>query len=235
MISGLTKVLLPVIGPLLRLRTDPPHLPEGSSAVRTLKPSARYLSYRYLGVLALAVPALAGALGGAAALLVELGRWGVPLVLLVAGVPLFITAVALVATRMDWELRHYLIGDRSLRVRQGAFVQQEVTLSFANVQNVEVTQGPLERLFGFKNVRVTTAGGAAITKEAQHTFHGANLVGLANAEAIRDLMLSTLRKQRDSGLGDPDDAKTAPPSEEALLSEVLDAARELRTAAERRG
>ena len=47
------------------------------------------------------------------------------------------------------------------------------------MQNVEVTQGPLERLFGFKSLRVSTAGGRR-GKPGEHgdSSHEARLVGL---------------------------------------------------------
>ena len=45
------RLLKPLILPLLKLDPKPPHLPEGSSLVRELKPSGAWLSFRYLSVL----------------------------------------------------------------------------------------------------------------------------------------------------------------------------------------
>ncbi|XXF76031.1 PH domain-containing protein [Myxococcaceae bacterium GXIMD 01537] len=235
MIAALVAALRPLYLPLLKLRLEPPTLPEGTTAVRTLKPSGAYLTYRYLGVLALSAYSLlvAAAVGGA--LIVKLGWTGVAIAAPVGLLVLGGVGLQLVVVRVDWELRDYLIGDRSLRLREGAFVQREVTLSYANVQNVEVTQGPLERLFGFKTLRVSTAGGRAPApgKAGQGTVgHDARLVGLENAEEVRELVLQALRAYRGAGLGDPDDARA--PTRSALLSEVREAARELREAAEAR-
>lgn len=141
---------------------------------------------------------------------------------------------ALVEARLDWELRDYLVGDRSLRVREGAWVQREITLSFANVQNVEIAQGPLERLFGFKSLRVTTAGGSGGGDEDKRgdDAHQAVLVGLANADALRVVIVDSLRRERGGGLGDPEEGhRDAGVSRIARLEEVLGAARELRVAA----
>jgi uncharacterized membrane protein YdbT with pleckstrin-like domain len=142
---------------------------------------------------------------------------------------------ALVEARLDWELRDYLVGDRSLRVREGALVQREITLSFVNVQNVELAQGPLERLFGFKSLRVSTAGGSgggSDKDKAGDDAHQAVLVGLANADELRTLIIDTLRRERGGGLGDPEEAtRRADVSRIARLEEVLGAARELRAAA----
>jgi membrane protein YdbS with pleckstrin-like domain len=239
-IGRIVQAIRPVFEPVLKLRLQPPHLPEGATEVRHLKPAPAYLAYRYLHALlgglvqawALGVPAVVAVWKlGAVGLLVA-----VPLGLLVT----FLVGLALVATRLDWELRDYLIGDRSLRVREGAIVQREVTLSFANVQNVEVTQGPLERLFGFTSLKVTTAGGSSSPhKKELFNSHEAVLAGLTNAAEIRELIMEALRRRRDAGLGDADDvapiaaAGRPAPLDVGLLTEVLAAARELRAAAER--
>ncbi|MBI5478003.1 MAG: PH domain-containing protein [Deltaproteobacteria bacterium] len=226
------RALRPVFEPLLKLRLAPPHLPEGATEVRHLKPADGYLSYRYVGVL-LAAIVKAWVLGLLAVVAVaKLGLPGLLVAVPLALLLVFLVGLTAVATRLDWELRDYLIGDRSLRVRQGALVQREVTLSFANVQNVEVTQGPLERLFGFKSLKVTTAGGSRSPhKKELWNSHEAVLAGLTNAEEIRDLVMESLRRRRDAGLGDADDAAPAALAP-GLLVEVLQAARELRVAAE---
>ncbi len=195
MIAALVRALRPVFAPLLKLRLEPPHLPEGATEVRHLKPAEGYLSYRYVGVL-LAAVVKAWVLGVLAVVAVaKLGLWGLLIAVPLALLLLFLVGLTAVATRLDWELRDYLIGDRSLRVRQGALVQREVTLSFANVQNVEVTQGPIERLFGFKSLKVTTAGGSHNPyKKELFNSHEAILAGLTNAAEIREVVMDALRE-----------------------------------------
>lgn len=236
MISAIVDSLRPLIEPLLKLRFEPPTLPEGSQTLRQLKPSQRYLAYAYAGALLshampfLVVPVLliAGFAAG--------GRTAAPLLLigfLILAMSLTTLAVALVALRLDWELRDYLIGSRSLRLRQGAFVQRELTLSYANVQNVEVIQGPIERLFGFKSLVVTTAGGRRSKPgERGAQNHEARLVGLEDAEAVRDLILGALKQHRDAGLGDP--SREPPRTRTRLLEEIRDAAAGLQRVAEKR-
>ncbi|HEY3354739.1 MAG TPA: PH domain-containing protein [Polyangia bacterium] len=244
MIGALVAAVRPVFAPLLKLDLAPPHLPEGP-AVRTLRPAAAYLAYRYLAVAAVglieSLPVVI--LGGLA--VARLGAVGLLIAVPLLALYLFVMGVVLVATRLDWELRHYVLGRRSLRVRAGAWVQREITLSYANVQNVEVVQGPLERAFGFKSLRVSTAGGQS-AKDKLHGggSHDALLVGLEDADEVRELILGVLRGRRDAGLGDADDAAApadaapapagAAPARDraAALGEVLAAARALRAAAE---
>jgi membrane protein YdbS with pleckstrin-like domain len=239
MIGAVVGLLRPIYAPVLRLKLEAPHLPEDSGAVQVLKPSEKYLTYQYvktLPVLGHGVLIIGGLLLAA---LTMKEHNGVPLaiaavVVLVYGV---IWGFALVAARLDWELRHYVIGDRSLRVRQGALTTEEVTLSYANVQNVEVMQGPIERWLGFSSVKVTTAG-ASSSEPGQKTSHGADLTGLVNATEIRELILKRMREQKDTGLGDLDDkqpkalAAAHAGMSVAKLEEVLAAAKALRHAAE---
>ncbi len=151
--------------------------------------------------------------------------------------------------RLNYELRWYKITDRSLRIRSGVWNVHEMTMTFANVQNISIAQGPLERLFGISDVRVETAGGGNSNPHGEGDGLGVNLHvgvfrGVDNPEEIRDLMLERLRRLRDTGLGDLDETRDhgATPAHVAGLgagSEMLnllvafrDEARALRRVAE---
>lgn len=122
--------------------------------------------------------------------------------------------------RLDYELRWYMVTDRSLRIRSGLTSIQETTMSFANVQQVVVSQGPLQRLLGIADVHVQSAGGGGGGED--HKGHGNDMHmgvfhSVENAPEIRDLILARLRQFRETGLGDPDEARaSAAPSVTAL-------------------
>lgn len=225
----LLKLLKPLFLPLLKVDFTPPHLPEGSELVRALKPSDRWLGYRYLQTMFGFLNQFVGFGIAVIALMAKLKGWGVALALLLCAVEFFVIGLALVTTRVDFELRHYLVGDRSLRVAQGAWKKEEVTLSYANVQNLEVTQGPLERLFGFKSLTISTAG--ADTTPGAENSHLVTLVGLENADELRALILNMLKQQKDTGLGEPVTSASALPLERLL--EIKEAVLSLRNAAVR--
>jgi membrane protein YdbS with pleckstrin-like domain len=159
-------------------------------------------------------------------------------------------AVLLVVTfatvRLDYEQRWYIVTDRSLRLRSGLWLVQELTMSFANLQQVVVSQGPLQRLLGLADVHVQSAGGggasAGDTHDAANSLHTAVFHSVENAHEIRDLILERLRIFRATGLGDPDDhhaaaaplpASSASPAatSHAASADTLAAARELLTEA----
>jgi len=151
---------------------------------------------------------------------------------------------SLATARLNYEMRWYIVTDRSLRLREGIFRVREMTLTYANVQNIAIQQGPLQRLLGIADVVVRTAGGGSSTDAHGNEAHGAGatmhtgtLRAVDNAEQVRDLILDRLRRMRDAGLGDPDDrhrqALTPEPGASAELlraaaRELLDAARALR-------
>ena len=58
-----------------------------------------------------------------------------------------------------YRLRWYVITDRAARLRHGLLVVHEQTLTLANVQRVELHQGPLQRWLGLCDLHVHTAGG----------------------------------------------------------------------------
>lgn len=222
--------LKPLFVPMLKLNFEPPHLPEGSALVRHLKPSDRWLGYRYLATLFGLFYQFVVAGAGAIALVVEGKPWSLALCVVLLGIEFFVVGLALVTTRVDFELRHYLVGDRSLRVAQGAIKREEVTLSYANIQNLEVTQGPIERVFGFKTLTISTAG--ADSTPGQGLSHLVTLVGLPDADALRELILNMLRAHKDSGLGDHSQPPSPTPGlDPARLEEVKAAAEGLLQAA----
>lgn len=147
--------------------------------------------------------------------------WLFPVLKFFEGIGILIYLVQIPITyamvRLDFELRWYMVTDRSLRIRTGLASVQESTMSFANLQQVVVTQGPLQRLLGIADVRVQSAGGGggdAEHKGGGESLHTGVFHGVENAHEIRDLIIERLRQFRVAGLGDPEDHRldTAPPT-----------------------
>jgi membrane protein YdbS with pleckstrin-like domain len=134
--------------------------------------------------------------------------------------------------RLDYELRWYMLSDRAIRIREGIVTVNEKTVALANVQNIAVRQGPLQRLLGIADVEVNTAGGGGTTGEehkgaGSERLHVAYFRGVDDAATIRDLVREGVRRQRDAGLGDPDDHH-AQDDVGAAVADLLEAARGLR-------
>jgi uncharacterized membrane protein YdbT with pleckstrin-like domain len=137
------------------------------------------------------------------------------------------------ALRWNYELRWYIVTDHSLRIRKGVWNVEELTMTFANIQEIRVTSGPIQNLLGLADVEVHSAGGGASGPHGKSNAHVASFEGVDNAATIRDLMAERLRAFRESGLGaESHEIVTSPERGETLqaLRNVLDETRKLREA-----
>ena len=120
-----------------------------------------------------------------------------------AGIAIFLVQILITDSivRLDFEQHWYLVTDRSLRIRTGILRLQESTMSFANIQQVEIRQGPLQRFLGLADVCVRSAGGGDPAPGAkghgdETSLHTGIFQGVPNAVEIRDLILERLRNFR---------------------------------------
>ncbi|HEX4955997.1 MAG TPA: PH domain-containing protein [Thermoanaerobaculia bacterium] len=205
---------------LIRVLKVPPapHPPENEGTPRVFRAARRYYHYRLVVWLLGQVGGLFGLGFGVGFLAVLELPWIVDVfeAIAIAGFVAQIPASFLLVT-FDWEMRWYVVTDRSVRIREGMMRVSEKTMSFANIQNLAIRQGPLQRLFGISDLEVRTAGGGGASSEAHghkhelgEDLHLGYFRGIDNAEEIRDAILTHLRKHKDAGLGDPDQAHLAP-------------------------
>lgn len=199
------------LAPYLLLPVDDVALPAGARTARVFRAGRGFLRYRYFKVAVgaiISIPEILFAVGG--------GLLAVHWALALAGVSLLVLIVAIVllvsiaAIRLEYDLRQYIVTDRALRVRGGALKVSEATITFANIQDVEISQGPLQRYFGIADLVVHTAGGSSGSKHDSKggSEHRGSLAGIENPREVRDFILERLRIYRDAGLGDPDDRKS---------------------------
>ncbi len=221
---------------LALLRVPPePHPPEGSpGSIRVFRAGRNYYRFR---VILWAIANLAAALGLTVGYLStrrlisrlppgwQLVWIGVELVALAAF--LLALVITFLEQRWNFELRWYMVTDRSLRIRSGIWSTQELTTTFANIQEIRVSAGPLQKLMGLADVEVHSAGGGSSGPHGSSGGHVARFEGLDNANEIRDFLADSLRQYRDSGLGE---AHPAPTGSVAAAQAVLDEARQLRLA-----
>lgn len=189
---------------VLAAPSEPPEAPLGSpGSTRVFRASPRLLTLRALQVALVGFLTLLPETLGIAAALAGGYRWQAIGLSVVLGVAVLFTVGHWFVVRLDYDMRYYVVTDRSLRIREGALVIRESTFTFANVQNVSVQQGPIDRLLGISNVRIDTAGGGSgPDKQQPFISHRGVLAGIENAEEVRDRILQLLKAYRDAGLGD---------------------------------
>ena len=172
----------------------PPALPaDDGEGIKTFRPSHEYVNYqRVLFVLShvFAAPFVFMLLA-----LIIAGGFFIGPILAILLILLFLMLIAglvlleYVGVYLRYDATWYLVGERSLCVRQGVWVIRETIVPYDNVQNVSITQGPLQRSFGIFDVRVETAGTAVSGgKNESAQASGAVLAGLDNPEEVKALI-----------------------------------------------
>jgi len=201
---------------LFRVPAQPPTLPAPAGGVRTIRPAPGYLQYLKFFFWLMLIPGDVVPIVVWSATVVAFPIVGIALVPAVVIVVIAPDVIAYVAIHLRYDTTWYVLTDRSLRIRRGIWVIHETTISFENVQNVEVRQGPLQRMFGIADVIVQTAGGGATRShgkaDASGTFgaHVGVLEGIDDADAIRNQILAAVERTRQAGLGDEHPHAVAP-------------------------
>jgi membrane protein YdbS with pleckstrin-like domain len=226
----------------LRIPGDPEPPPGDEARTQRFRAAPNY--YRYLlviwglktiGALCILLPLEIGPLLAAMELrdqrLLGAALIGLPQIIILLVVLGRIFSLALV--RLDFEKRWYLVTDRSLRLREGILNVREMTITFANIQNISISQGPIQRALGIADLRVDTAGGSSASrhegKGMPQNLHTAFFRGVENANTIREVIQKRLRALKDSGLGDHEEIATAgrPAATSVISDQILAALREV--------
>jgi uncharacterized membrane protein YdbT with pleckstrin-like domain len=197
---------------LLRIPTDPEPPPGDEASTQIFRAAPNY--YKYLRCVwgLMTAASLFPQFVFSVILIVAIVRSGlspllVILILLLFTIHAVIALFHLALVRLNFEKRWYIVTDRSLRVREGVIAVREMTVNFANIQNISISQGPLQRVLAICDLRVDTAGGggSATTRHGQNisrNLHTAWFRGIQNADQVRQLIQNRLRHLKDSGLGD---------------------------------
>lgn len=218
----MVEYLKELLAPLLKIDLTAPHIPAGHEKDKYLKAvraSKRFLTMRYTLLSLYGVAWFIGIVLGTIVLLFSpIPLWWIsPLVAVFIGSKVLLMYIT---TRIDYDLRWYLITDTTLRVRYGVFSIREITVSFGNVQNVRIVQGPVERLFDISTLIVDTAGGGNADRDPHIKAHRAVMRGIENPKEVRDMILSVLKMNKHSGLGDPDDEIMAMKGDKDINTEL---------------
>ena len=209
-----------------------PQMPAGhEEAARSFHPAPGYLRYVKLSFWIVLVVIDVALTGAWIAIFIRGGTfWALVLA------PIFIIAIvvpdviAYLAIHLHYDTMWYVVTDRALRLRRGVMIVRESTITFENIQNVSIHQGPLQRYFGISNLVVETAGGGGSSAQGQPaagTAHTGLIEGIENPKEIRDLIMTRVRASKGAGLGDDLDQRAAT-NRNGWTSEHVGVLREIR-------
>ncbi len=217
-----------ILADFFRVPREPPTLPVAQDeSVQTFRPAPGFLRYMKFWFWLALIPIDVAILGAWIAILIAKTWVGVilaPVAFILAVLP---DVVVYVGIHLRYDTTWYLMSNRSLRIRRGIWLIQEVTITFENVQNVKVRQGPVQRHFGIANVIVETAGaGGDREHKGLHVSNEGMIEGIADAARVRQIIMARLGESRSAGLGDEEDRSSAGPQwslqQIAVLREIRD-------------
>ena len=137
-----------------------------------------------------------------AVLLISGGRREEEWILVVSGL---LTAIGVIVRTVAWWQFRYEVAEGELRVRSGLLARRERFVPLERIQAVDVSEAPLQRLFGVVGVRIETAAGGSADADVR-----LEAVSRAEAERLRDRLAVA---RRTGGLPTPGatDASSAGP------------------------
>ncbi|OJH38326.1 hypothetical protein BON30_24635 [Cystobacter ferrugineus] len=201
-----------VLTGLFRVPSQPPSLP--GSQVLAMRPCDGWLFYRkvgfWIGLLATVLPITAVGL----VILITRPVLVVAVLVPVFAVVLVMSLASYVSIHLGYDTTWYVLSERALRIRRGVWTIHETTITFDNVQNVKITQGPLQRLFGFSDLVIETAGGGGggPHQQLEQSSHVGLLQGVEAPKVLREQIMERVRASRSAGLGDEHDTELHPAS-----------------------
>jgi len=212
-----------------RVPEPPPALPSSSgTSVESFKPAIGFLKYLkfqfWVGLFAIDLTIFVVEL----IILVNAPTMGLLLLVPALFFAIVPDVIIYLAIHLRYDTTWYVLSDRSLRIRRGIWIIHETTITFENVQNVSMHQGPLQRWYGIANVSIETAGGGGQQSHGEgnpwQTSHCGLIEGVADAHRIRELIMSRLKQSRSAGLGDEE----LTPARSGWTSEQIATLREIR-------
>lgn len=210
-----------------RVPDKPPMLPSAMRGeLRVFHPSRRFLTYLKVVFWLALVLVDAAILAGWMVLYWQSAFWAWALALPTLVLAIVPDIIAYIALHLMYDTIWYAVSERGVHLRRGIWVITEHTISIANIQNVSITRDPLEQILGIATLVVETAGASA-AEDANSLSVGNRviMIGLDNANEIRELLMSKVGASRSSGLGDPSEGRRTVQwnaTDLALLREIRD-------------
>ncbi|MEE9232936.1 MAG: PH domain-containing protein [Nitrospirales bacterium] len=123
----------------------------------------------------------------------------------------------------------YVIASDSIRANKGVFWKRRVTVPYEKITNLDVTQGPVQRMFSIGTLHVQTAG-AGGTPGARAELR---LLGVRDLDRLKDTIMEKVRGSSPAG-GDELKGKVVGETDSEIFRRMLEELRAIRDALEKK-
>lgn len=110
----------------------------------------------------------------------------------------------------------YIIDSDSIKGKKGVFWRRRVTVPFTKITNLDITQGPVQRIFDIGTIHVQTAGAGG----PQGTQAELKLLGIRDLDEVKDTIMEKVRGYAISRV-DQLEEKVVQESDSQILERVL--------------
>jgi uncharacterized membrane protein YdbT with pleckstrin-like domain len=115
----------------------------------------------------------------------------------------------------------YTVDSHSVKMEKGVFWKKLVTVPYEKITNVDISQGPLQRMFNIGIIHIQTAGaGGAPAAIAEQRFRG-----VRDLEGLKDTIMERVKMERVKGytIPRPEEIKkeVADESDSEILKRML--------------
>ena len=83
----------------------------------------------------------------------------------------------------------YILDDEAVKMNKGVFWKKRVTVPYHKITNVDVTQGPIERMYNLGTIHVQTAGAGG----AQGANAELRMNGIRELESLKNIIMDGVK------------------------------------------
>lgn len=132
--------------------------------------------------------------------------------------------------RAYWKTLSYQIDEDSVDAEGGVFFTKHVTVPYSKVTNVDLTQGPFQRMVDVATIHVQTAGAGG----AQGTQAELRLTGVKDFQDLKQIVTERARAEGRGTAPPPSEPAASEGSQKEILQSILQELKAMRELLEER-
>ena len=147
-------------------------------------------------------------------------------IIILFGIFLFVWLIIMILVAIwipaAFKALEYMIDDDGVKMRGGVVWKKYVTVPYSKITNVDITRGPLQRLYNMGTIHVQTAGAGGKQGEKAEL----KLTGIRDLEKVRKVIIENIKGINYYGSGRV--KKELPSDEDTMSKDILNELKEIK-------